>query len=290
MLLRSYNTTEFQFTDAFNLFLIVEIIQAIVLAIVQGVTEFLPVSSSAHLILVPQLFGWNDQGLAFDVAVHIGTLLAVIVFLRREISQIIPAWFTGFHGFKWNEWGRLGWWVLLATIPVGLVGLIGKDWIEVNLREPWVIAAATLLFGLLLGFSDRHGEKNQRSLTMMTLSHALIFIGVAQALALIPGTSRSGVTMTAALLLGYQRDAAARFSFLLAVPTIALGGLLTGKDLLTSTEPINGLPLLVGVVVSAVFALLCMQWFMRLLQRIGMLPFVYYRIFLAIIIFLIFYV
>jgi len=267
-----------------------DIIQAVILAIVQGITEFLPVSSSAHLILVPKVFGWPDQGLAFDVAVHVGTLFAVVIFLRKEITQIIPSWFAGFNGFQWNEWGRLGWWVILATIPVGIVGLLGKDWIESSLREPWVIAASTLFFGLLLGLADSNAHKNERSLTMMTLSHALIFIGVIQVFTLIPGTSRSGATMTAALFLGYQRTAAARFSFLLAVPTIALGGLLAGKYLLEATEPVAWLPLGIGVIVSAVFALLCMQWFMRFLQTVGMRPFVYYRVLLAIFILFVFYV
>ncbi len=266
-----------------------ETLHAIILAIVQGITEFLPVSSSAHLILVPKLFGWDDQGLAFDVAVHVGTLLAVVMFLRREIAMIIPAWISGFKHLQWDEWGKLGWWVILATIPVGIFGLFGKSWIESFLREPWVIAVASLFFGLLLGYADRNAAENQRGLTMMTLSHALIFIGIAQALALIPGTSRSGVTMTAALMLGYQRSAAAKFSFLLAVPTIALGGLLSGKELLTGNLAIEWIPLLIGVGISALFALLCMQWFMRLLQTVGMKPFVYYRVLLAIVIVLVFY-
>ncbi len=266
-----------------------ETLHAIILAIVQGITEFLPVSSSAHLIIVPKLFGWPDQGLAFDVAVHVGTLLAVVVFLRREINAIIPAWMLGFKNFQWDAWGKLGWWVILATIPVGLAGLFGKSWIESHFREPWVIAAATLFFGLLLGYTDRNAGENQRSLTMMTLSHALIFIGLAQAFALIPGTSRSGVTMTAALMLGYQRTAAAKFSFLLAVPTIALGGLLAGKDLLDNSVSVEWAPILIGIAVSAVFALLCMQWFMRLIETFGMKPFVYYRILLAIVIVLVFY-
>jgi len=272
----------------------VDIIQAIILSIVQGVTEFLPVSSSAHLILVPQLLGWADQGLAFDVAVHVGTLIAVMLFLRKEISQILYGWFSGFPRLQWDEWGKLGWWIILATIPVGLVGLLGKPFIETYLREPWVISVSTLAFGLLLGLADMHNRKidadQQRGLTMMTLAHALIFIGIAQALALIPGTSRSGITITAALFLGYQRSAAAKFSFLLAVPTIALSGLLAGKDLIEQSAAIDWLPIMIGVLGSAVFALLSMRWFMRFLEKVGMLPFVYYRIFLAIFIWLIFYV
>lgn len=264
--------------------------QAIVLAIVQGITEFLPVSSSAHLILTPQLLGWADQGLAFDVAVHVGTLLAVVVFLRREIQQIIPAWFAGFNGLSWNEPGRLGWWVLLATIPVGLVGMLGSDWIEGNLREPYVIAFSTLAFGLLLGWADRDANNNDRRLLSMTLVHAVLIIGMAQVLALIPGTSRSGITMTAALFLGYQRSDAAKFSFLLAVPTIALPGLLKGKELFESAGNVEWGPILLGMIVSAIFALLCMHWFIRIVERLGMKPFVYYRVFLAIFIVFVFYI
>ena len=266
-----------------------EIFRAIILAIIQGITEFLPVSSSAHLILAPKLLGWEDQGLAFDVAVHVGTLLAVIVFLRREIAAIIPAWLVGFKGFVWNEWGKLGWWVILATIPVTVAGMLGKGFIEQQLREPWVIAGATAFFAVLLFYSDRNASQNQRDLTKMTLIHALIFIGIAQAFALIPGTSRSGVTMTMALFLGYKRDAAAKFSFLLAVPTIFFGGLFAAKDVVSQGLHDQWLPLIIATIVSAVFALACMQWFMRLLQTVGMRPFVYYRILLAILIVLMFY-
>lgn len=267
-----------------------EILHAIILAIIQGITEFLPVSSSAHLILVPNILGWSDQGLAFDVAVHVGTLLAVIIFLRHEICKIIPAWLSGFLHLEWNSWGKLGWLVIFATIPVGLAGLLGKEWIELNLREPWVIAITTIFFGLLLGFADNNAENNTRSLTMMTLSHALIFIGIAQAFALIPGTSRSGVTMTVALFLGYQRSAAAKFSFLLAVPTIFLSGLLASKNLSEYSATVNWTPLLLGMIVSAVFALLCMRWFMSFVETIGMRPFVYYRMLLAVLIVFVFYV
>lgn len=263
--------------------------QAIILAIVQGITEFLPVSSSAHLILTPRLLNWNDQGLAFDVAVHVGTLVAVVFFLRTEIQQIIPAWFSGFKNQQWNASGRLGWWLLLATIPVGLVGMLGSNWIEANLREPYVIALSTLIFGLLLGLADRGGDKNDKSLLSMSLTHAVLIIGMAQTLALIPGTSRSGITMTAALFLGYQRTAAAKFSFLLAVPTIVLSGLLKGKELFEIADTIAWGPIIAGIIVSAAFALLCMHWFIRIVEGLGMQPFVYYRVLLAIFIVFVFY-
>lgn len=258
--------------------------QAFVLAVIQGITEFLPVSSSAHLILVPSLLGWEDQGLAFDVAVHVGTLVAVVAFLRHEIAQIMPAWFRGWAGFNWDEHGRLGWAVLLGTIPVGLVGLLGHDFIEQNLRHTWVIGLSTLVFGLLLGWVDRKGDTNTRGLTDMTRGQAL-WVGCAQAIALIPGTSRSGITMTALLMLGYSRIAAARFSFLLAVPAIALPGLLKAKELSANVDIVAWDVLGIGIVVSAVTAFVCMHFFMRFIEKVGMKPFVIYRILLAIVIF-----
>lgn len=257
--------------------------QALVLAIVQGLTEFLPISSSAHLILVPELLGWQDQGLAFDVAVHVGTLVAVTAFLRNEIRAIVPAWFSGWGGFNWNTQGKLGWLVILATIPLGLVGLIGQDFIEHNLRSAMIIAASTLVFGLLLGWADRSGDANVKPIESLSWGQTLL-IGGAQALALIPGTSRSGITMTAMLALGYSRVASARFSFLMAVPAIALPGLWKTVELADSTMPVAWGLLAVGAVVSAIVAFLCMQVFMRFVQQVGMMPFVIYRILLSIVI------
>ncbi|RBP47077.1 undecaprenyl-diphosphate phosphatase [Arenicella xantha] len=260
-----------------------DLYQAVVLAIIQGLTEFLPISSSAHLILVPELLGWQDQGLAFDVAVHVGTLIAVVAFLLPEITRIVPAWFAGWVNRQWSNDGQLGWLVILATIPVGIVGLLAGDWIEINLRSAMVIAASTLLFGLLLGWADRGGDKNHKPMTKLGWKDTLI-VGSAQALALIPGTSRSGITMTALLALGYTRTAAARFSFLMAVPAIALPGLLKSAELAQSQATTNWTMLAVGVLVSAIVAFLCMQLFMRFVERVGMLPFVLYRIFLSLVI------
>jgi undecaprenyl-diphosphatase len=260
-----------------------DIFNAIVLAIVQGITEFLPISSSAHLILAPKLFGWTDQGLAFDVAVHVGTLLAVVVFLKKEIKQIVPAWFSGWYGFDWDVHGKLGWLVVFATIPVGLIGFLLGDSVEANLRAAWVIAASTLLFGLLLGWADRRGDQNSAPIESLTWKQTLL-VGVAQAFALIPGTSRSGVTMTAMLALGFSRVAAARFSFLMAVPVIALSGLLKGAELALSAQAVEWGVLLLGAMLSATVAFACMHWFMRFVERVGMMPFVIYRILLSIVI------
>ena len=260
-----------------------DIFQAIILAIVQGIAEFLPVSSSAHLILVPELLGWQDQGLAFDLAVHVGTLLAVVVFLKKEIQRIVPAWLIGWTRFKWDTYGKLGWLVVLATIPLGFAGLLFKDIVENDLRSALVIAGATLIFGLLLGWADHKGNQNTKPLESITWKQTLM-VGVAQAFALIPGTSRSGVTMTALLALGFSRVASARFSFLMAVPAIALPGLLKGAELATTNEPVAWGFLIIGALVSAIMAFACMHWFMRFVERVGMMPFVIYRILLAVVI------
>ena len=257
-----------------------DIFQAFILAILQGITEFLPISSSAHLILLPQLLGWQDQGLAFDVAVHVGTLFAVVAFLKPELMKIVPAWFGGWKGFTWSQDGQLGWLVVIGTIPVGLVGLLAGDWIELNLRSAAVIAVSTVFFAILLWWSDKGAQDNHKQMTMLNWRTAL-FVGAAQALALIPGTSRSGITMTAMLALGYQRVTAAKFSFLLAVPTIALGGLLKTTELVSSTSPVAWDLLGVGIVVSALVAFWCMRWFLVVVEKLGMLPFVIYRFVLA---------
>lgn len=260
--------------------------QAIILAIVQGLTEFLPISSSAHLILVPELLGWAEHSLTFDVAVHIGTLFAVVMFLRKEVTTIVPAWMGGWHALRWDANGMLGWWVILGTIPAGLVGIFWGDYIELNLRSALVIACTTLVFGLLLGLADRKAQRNTRDMHSMTSVNAL-WVGLVQALALIPGTSRSGVTMTAMLAIGYSRVEAARFSFLLSIPIILLSGGFTLFELFEQKQSLNIVMLIVATLVSAIIALVSMHWFIRLVQRLGMMPFVIYRIILAIVIFIV---
>ena len=247
----------------------------------QGITEFLPISSSAHLILLPKLLGWQDQGLAFDVAVHAGTLLAVVLFLRKEIQQIGAEWFKGWHGLSWSHDGQVGWLIVLATIPVGLVGLFAGVLVEGALRNPLVIAASTALFAVFLWWSDRGAASNSNHTKNLNWKHAAI-VGLAQVFALIPGTSRSGVTMTAMLAMGYERVSAAKFSFLMAVPVIALSGLLKMFELSNSTMPVAWESLAIGAVVSAAVAFICMRWFIAVVTRFGMLPFVVYRLLLAV--------
>ena len=262
-----------------------DIIQIIVLALVQGLTEFLPISSSAHLILVPFITDWPDQGLAFDVAVHVGTLTAVVFYFRKEINKMFFAWLSSLRG-KHSEESKLAWAVLIGTIPVGLAGLLFKDYISDNLRTPLVIAITTIVFGLLLGYAYCSG-KNKRSEYSITLLD-IIVIGCAQAIALIPGTSRSGITITAGLFLGLTAQASARFSFLLSIPVIVLAGGVEILDYLKVASINDMSDLITGAVISAISAYFCIHFFLKLLERIGMTPFVVYRLALGLLL-LVFY-
>ena len=262
-----------------------EFLKVTILSIIQGLTEFLPISSSAHLILPSQILGWGDQGLAFDVAVHLGTLIAVIWYFRVDISDIVQAWFSQVFKQQQSPHANLGWYLILATIPVIVSGFIFKDFIDENFRNARVIAITTILFGVLLLLSDKMSSLN-KNLNQMTLSSALI-IGLAQVLALIPGTSRSGITMTAALFCGLDRQAASRFSFLLSIPVIAGASLLLGIDLLNEASVDWGI-LLYAIVLSAVVAYLCIHYFLVFINRLGFLPFVIYRLLLGIVLFIFF--
>ncbi len=256
-----------------------DFLQIIILSVVQGITEFLPVSSSAHLILVPILTGWEDQGLAFDVAVHVGTLSAVVLYFRKDIISLIHGWLGSVTGKGHTAESKMAWFVILATIPAGLAGLLFKDFIELYLRHPLVIAATTIFFGLVLWWADASGGRARTTKSMGWQDAALI--GLSQALALIPGTSRSGVTMTTALILGFTREVAARFSFLLSIPLITLaGGYLTLK-LIQSNQSVDWVALIMGVIFSAISAYLCIHYFLKLLESLGMLPFVIYRLLLG---------
>jgi len=257
-----------------------DLIQVIVLALLQGLTEFLPISSSAHLILVPVLTGWQDQGLAFDMAVHVGTLLAVVLYFRAELTSMTRDWFGSVTGKGIQGDARLAWGVLLGTIPVGLAGLMFKDVIETQLRSPWIIAWAAIGFGILLGLSDWMARQKRSEHQIHWLD--ILVIGVAQAIALIPGTSRSGITMTAGLFMGLTREAAARFSFLLSIPVIVLAGGLEVLDLIESKQAVDWMALGLGVALSSVSAFLVIHFFLQALKRIGMWPFVIYRLILGI--------
>lgn len=255
-----------------------EIFQIIFLSLIQGVTEFLPISSSAHLILPNQVLGWPDQGLAFDVAVHFGSLIAVLTYFRKDVWSLICDGLGGFRSGQFTDDGRLAWLIVLATIPAGLVGLIFKDFIEENFRSSAVIATTTILFGALLWWADVQGERRE-GLAQLNWKKALM-IGAAQAIALIPGTSRSGITMTAGLMLGMKREAAARFSFLMSIPVITLSALLLTLELL-ETHAVDWTSIFWGVALSGISAYLCIHFFLQFISRIGMAPFAIYRFILG---------
>lgn len=256
-----------------------ELWHIIVLAVIQGLTEFLPISSSAHLILPSQVFGWPDQGLAFDVAVHVGTLAAVIWYFRAEVGRLTVAWVGDTVRGRVGQDSGLAWAVIAGTIPAGLAGLLLNDFIETSLRSGLVIAVSTIGFGLVLWWSDAVGRRN-RDLPALTMKDAVI-IGVAQALALIPGTSRSGITITAALFLGFGREAAARFSFLLSIPLILAAGLLKTLELVDQGGATDWAAIALGATLSFVSAVVCIHLFLKFLERLGLMPFVIYRLVLG---------
>ncbi len=252
-------------------------IQIVVLALIQGLTEFLPISSSGHLLLPKEILGWPDQGLAFDVAVHMGSLLAVVGYFRHDVVAILSDWGRSLVTSEQTLNSRMGWYVIAATFPGALAGLLASDFIEANLRSIEVIATTTIVFGLLLGWADRrHGNVE---LEQITLALA-IAVGMAQILALVPGTSRSGITITAALALGFSRYAAARFSFLLSMPIILLSGGYETYQLLHEPKVHWG-EIVAGVVLAFISALLCIHVFLKFIERIGMMPFVIYRLLLG---------
>ncbi len=257
-----------------------DVLQVIVLAILQGLTEFLPISSSAHLILVPILLGWEDQGLAFDVAVHVGTLAAVVFYFAADLWGMVKDLLRSLSERHLVGDSKLALFIVAATIPTGLAGLAFNALVGDELRRLAVIALANIIFALALWWVDRQAAQRSKGLQSLTVRDALV-VGCAQALALIPGTSRSGVTMTAALAMGYSRQAAARFSFLLAVPLIALAGGLKGYEAVREQVPVDWSAIGLGVLLSALFAFACIHVFLKLLERVGMLPFVIYRLLLG---------
>ena len=264
-----------------------EVFRAVVLALVQGLTEFLPISSSAHLILVPRILGWPDQGLAFDVAVHLGTLIAVLGYFRDEVRAIIVAWIRSVARRDHETAdAKLGWSIIIASLPVVVAGLLLENVVESQLRSPLVIASTTAVFGILLWLADLRQKKISDEFGISFLFALLI--GLAQVLALVPGTSRSGITITAGLVLGLSRQAASRFSFLIAMPAIAGAAVLEFYALVRSPEPVPWTALTVGLIVAAVSAYLCIRLFLRAIDRIGMLPFMIYRLLLAGLLFVLF--
>jgi undecaprenyl-diphosphatase len=253
--------------------------EIIILAIIQGLTEFLPISSSAHLILPAEILGWREQGLAFDVAVHVGSLMAVIIYLKNDIAKLTIAWFSYGLSRQQTAESKLGWWIIISTIPGIIFGYLMKDFVAENLRIAMVIAITTIVFGLLLWYADATAKQTKK-IDKIGLKEAVI-IGLAQSIAIIPGTSRSGITMTAGLMLGLDRESTAKFSFLLSIPIILGAGLFSVLELSGNVAKVNWNELLYGAVFSFVAAYLCIFLFLNWISKIGMLPFVIYRLVLG---------
>ncbi|MBO5566519.1 MAG: undecaprenyl-diphosphate phosphatase [Succinivibrio sp.] len=268
-------------------------LQIVVLAVIQGLTEFLPVSSSAHLIFPGQLLGWPDQGLAFDVAVHVGTLFAVIFYYLADLIKITTFTLESMVTRRQTPMSHIGWCLTIATIPVIVAGFMLEDHIATVARSIEVIAYTTIGYGILLGLASAVNRKmvwrtisnvqGERSDTLrhLTMQQAFV-IGMAQMLALVPGTSRSGITLTAGLFMGMRPEAAARFSFLLSIPVILGSGILEGTKLYE--EGIGGasmMQMFIGAVISFLVAILVIHFFMKFIAKSGMAVFVIYRILLG---------
>jgi undecaprenyl-diphosphatase len=252
----------------------------LILAIVQGLTEFLPVSSSGHLVLTSRILGWEDQGVAIDIAVHVGTLLAVIIYFWRDVGRVAGGTLR-LVTFRGGPDARLAIMLLIATLPIVLAGFLAKDYVETVFRSVEVIAWATIGFALLLWFVDRHGMTVQR-IEHMGVPGAVL-IGLSQVLALIPGTSRSGITMTAARFLGMERAEAARFSLLLSIPTIAGAGVLKGVDVWQAGDIALGYDAAIAIGLSFIAGIASIFVMMRWLQTSSFTPFVVYRLALGIV-------
>ncbi len=258
--------------------------EAIVLGLVQGLTEFLPISSSAHLRIVGDLAGWDDPGAAFTAVSQIGTETAVLTYFRRDIGRIITTWIRslGNRALRSDPDARIGWLIIIGTIPIGILGFTFRDTITGPLRDLRIVAAMLILLGIVLAIADRVGSRD-RELTHLTPRHG-VAIGFAQALALIPGVSRSGATTSAALFLGYTRAEAARYAFLLAVPAVLISGVFEAFDI--GSEADTAWPqTIVGTLVAGIVGYLVIAVFMRYISTHTFTPFVIYRIGLGVLVF-----
>jgi undecaprenyl-diphosphatase len=251
--------------------------EAIVLGLVQGITEFLPISSSAHIFVVSQLLGWQDPGAAFTAVSQIGTELAVIVFFRRDIARIISAWARSLFtpALRSGIDARMGWYIIVGTIPIAVIGLIFSHQIETAARNLWLVSGTLIGFGIILGVADALG-RHRLALANLNAKDGILF-GLGQALALIPGVSRSGATISTGLMLGYTREAAARYAFLLAIPAVVASGLYEATKI-GSDPTVEWGPTILATVIAFVTGFAVIAWLLRWVSTRSYLPFVIYRI------------
>ncbi|MGH4035738.1 undecaprenyl-diphosphate phosphatase [Actinomycetota bacterium Odt1-20B] len=271
-------------------------LESFILGLVQGLTEFLPISSSAHLRLTAAFAGWHDPGAAFTAITQIGTEAAVLIYFRKDIARIISAWFGSLFGKvpRSDHDAQMGWLVIVGSIPIGVLGVTFKDQIEGPFRDLRLIATTLIVMGIVLGIADRlaardetggkhRAVKQRKSLKELGVRDGLIY-GVCQAMALVPGVSRSGATISGGLLMGYTREAAARYSFLLAVPAVLASGVFELKDAGEGGHVSWG-PTIFATIIAFVVGYAVIAWFMKFISSKSFMPFVYYRVLLGIVLF-----
>lgn len=255
-----------------------DFLKAIVLGLIQGLTEFLPISSSAHLRIFPELFGWGDPGAAFTAVIQIGTELAVVIYFRKDIWRIGSAWVQSLYkpALRGSIDSRMGWYIIVGSLPIVILGILLKDIIEQDFRSLWIIGTTLVVLGIVLGIADRVGSSD-RNIKAMSLRHAA-FLGLAQAAALVPGVSRSGATISMGRFLGYDRETATRFAFLLAIPAVVGAGLFELKEIPHGENAYGPWPTLLATIVSFIVGYAAIAWLLRYVSTKSYLPFVIYRI------------
>ena len=256
----------------------VDFLQAVVLGIIQGLTEFLPISSSAHLRILPEIFGWGDPGAAFTAVIQIGTELAVLLFFWKDIWRIGTMWVKSLFRpeYRGHLDARMGWFIIIGSVPIVVLGIALKDVIEQDFRSLWIIGTMLIVMGLVLGLADRIGGTD-KTLKNITLRDAIL-MGLAQALALVPGVSRSGATLSMGRFLGYEREAATRYAFLLAIPAVIGAGVFELKDIPAGDNLYGWGPTLVATIVSFVVGYAAIAWLLRYVTTHSYTLFVVYRV------------
>lgn len=256
----------------------VDLFKAVALGILQGLTEFLPISSSAHLRIFPELLGWGDPGAAFTAVIQIGTELAVLIYFRKDLWRIAAAWTRSLFRpeYRGHLDARMGWFIIIGSLPIVILGILLKDLIERDFRNLWIIGTTLIVLGIILGVADRFSADN-RKIREMSLRDAIL-MGLAQAAALVPGVSRSGATISMGRFLGYEREAATRYAFLLAVPAVVGAGLFELKEIPGGDNAYSWGPTLVATVVAFVVGYAAIAWLLRYVSTRSYLPFVLYRI------------
>ncbi|HWL99076.1 MAG TPA: undecaprenyl-diphosphate phosphatase [Nocardioidaceae bacterium] len=255
-----------------------DLFQAVFLGILQGLTEFLPISSSAHLRIFPELFGWEDPGAAFTAVVQIGTEAAVLLYFWRDIFRIGSTWVRSLfdRSLREHQDARMGWFIIVGSIPIVLLGIAFKDVIERDFRNLWIIGTALIVLGIVLGIAERVGRKTQ-SIERLNWRDAVL-LGLAQAAALVPGVSRSGATISMGLFLGYEREAATRYAFLLAIPAVVGAGLFELPEIPHGADEYGVGPTIAATVVAFVVGYAAIAWLLRYVSTHSYAPFVIYRI------------